>query len=61
MLRNGVAAVPEMGSLRYPYGVAVDTAGNVYVADWLNNRIQKFNKDGGPHDSVALHPVSPRP
>jgi DNA-binding beta-propeller fold protein YncE len=23
--------------------VAVDASGNVYVADWLNDRIQKFN------------------
>ena len=28
------------------YGVAVDSSGNVYVADVDNNRIQKFNSNG---------------
>ncbi|MFH0775419.1 MAG: SBBP repeat-containing protein [bacterium] len=26
----------------YPHGIAVDSSGNVYVADTDNNRIQKF-------------------
>ncbi|MBF0537156.1 MAG: DUF1566 domain-containing protein [Nitrospirae bacterium] len=30
------------GQFNSPYGVAVDTSGNVYVADNGNNRIQKF-------------------
>jgi sugar lactone lactonase YvrE len=34
------------GQFKYPYGVAVDASGNVYVADTLNYRIQKFNSDG---------------
>jgi tripartite motif-containing protein 71 len=29
-----------------PDGVAVDSSGNVYVADSGNNRIQKFTSDG---------------
>jgi streptogramin lyase len=29
------------------YGVAVDSNDNVYVADSLNNRVQKFNSTGG--------------
>ncbi len=29
-----------------PSGIAVDGQGNVYVADWGNDRIQKFNADG---------------
>ncbi len=29
-----------------PGGVAVDSAGNIYVADTWNHRIQKFDKDG---------------
>lgn len=29
-----------------PKGIAVDASGAVYVADALNNRIQKFSRDG---------------
>ncbi len=29
-----------------PYGIAIDSAGNVYIADDANNRIQKFDSKG---------------
>ena len=29
-----------------PWGVATDSAGTVYVSDWRNDRIQKFEADG---------------
>lgn len=33
-------------SFSYPYGVAVDSTGNVYVADWGNNLIRKITATG---------------
>jgi len=32
--------------LNYPYGVAVDTEGNVYIADTYNHRIRKVDSNG---------------
>lgn len=32
------------GEFNYPHGVAVDAAGNIYVADTTNDRIQKFGQ-----------------
>jgi len=29
-----------------PFGIATDAAGNVYVSDFTNNRIQKFDSSG---------------
>jgi streptogramin lyase len=29
-----------------PFGIAIDSSGNVYVADQVNQRIQKFTSDG---------------
>ena len=34
------------GKFKKPGGVAVDAAGNVYVADTGNHRIQKFTSNG---------------
>lgn len=31
---------------RYPRGIAVDKDGDVFVGDWYNQRIQKFNSEG---------------
>ena len=37
---------PAPGAFSEPWGVAVDSQGNVYVADTWNHRVQKFNADG---------------
>ncbi|MDX6607988.1 MAG: hypothetical protein QOD14_2528 [Solirubrobacterales bacterium] len=34
------------GELNSPNGTATDAAGNVYVTDYMNNRVQKFNSSG---------------
>ena len=34
------------GEMNFPEAIATDTAGNVYVADRQNNRIQKFDSSG---------------
>jgi outer membrane protein assembly factor BamB len=35
------------GDLEMPWGICVDRQDNIYVADWGNNRVQKFAPDGG--------------
>src|SRR6478672_8246490 len=34
------------GQFNDPWGVAIDSSGSVYVADYGNNRIQKFDSNG---------------
>jgi len=36
----------EAGQLRSPWGIAVDGAGDVYVSDTGNHRIEKFDREG---------------
>ena len=36
----------ETEQFNRPSGVAVDSAGNVYVAEMVKNRIQKFTSNG---------------
>jgi sugar lactone lactonase YvrE len=41
---DGIAATQAL--LNFPYGVAVDSAGNLYISDWLNQRIRKVDTSG---------------
>ena len=36
----------RQGRFDLPWGITLDTQGNVYVADWRNDRIQKFTANG---------------
>src|SRR6476469_9753666 len=40
------AALAADGQFNTPFGVAIDSSSNVYVADSGNNRIQKFKNNG---------------
>ncbi len=39
-------APPTTGTFNEPWGVAVDSAGNIFVADTWNHRVQKFDVNG---------------
>jgi phage tail-like protein len=57
------ARAAEPGRLNDPWDVAVDRAGNVYVVDHGNRRVQKFTPSGRVDDTfraaVAAQPIVP--
>jgi len=51
---SGDGAAATRATLNLPGGVAVDAAGNLYIADTFNNRIRKLNTTAVVH-TVARH------
>ena len=46
-LHGGIRVVPRpVGVFNHPTGVSVDKDGDIYVADWLNNRVQVLTPEG---------------
>ncbi|MFH1487264.1 MAG: flippase activity-associated protein Agl23, partial [Chloroflexota bacterium] len=43
----------ELGQLNSPRDIAVDKAGNIYVVDSMNHRVQKFDANGKPLAQVG--------
>ena len=43
---SGDGGAATNASLYYPYGVALDASGNLYIADSDNNRIRKVDTNG---------------
>jgi trimeric autotransporter adhesin len=50
---SGDRGLATSATLNYPYGVAVDTSGNIYIADSWNNRIRLVTKNTGIITTVA--------
>ena len=50
---NGDSIQSTAAEIYYPYGVAVDSAGNVYIADWANCRIRKITIATGIITTIA--------
>ncbi len=50
---SGDGGLATSASLRGPNGLAVDTGGNLYIADTFNNRIRRINSETGIITSVA--------
>jgi sugar lactone lactonase YvrE len=43
---SGDGGVATLAAMNHPYGVAVDTAGDIYISDTLNYRVRKVNAGG---------------
>ena len=50
---NGDNSAANLAELNYPNGVAVDSAGNIYIADTINYRIRKVDASTGDISTVA--------
>ena len=55
----GPGVQTTVGGLGYPNGVAADAAGDVFIADYSNNRVVEIPAGGGPQTTVGSGLVSP--
>ena len=49
----GDGASATLARLNYPYGIAVDSAGNLYIADTFNNVVRKVTYSTGIINTIA--------
>ena len=50
---TGDGGLATSASLNSPFGVFVDASGNIFIADYGNNRIRKVNASDGKINTVA--------
>jgi hypothetical protein len=50
---SATAVGSGQGELHYPGSLFVDASGNVYIADWANHRVQKYDIVGQSFSTVA--------
>ena len=50
---SGDGGTATSARLNTPFGVAVDGAGNVYIADWLNQRVRQVSAATGTISTIA--------
>ncbi|MDU0458509.1 MAG: hypothetical protein RW306_07200 [Geobacteraceae bacterium] len=56
---GGDGGVATSGSLNNPHGVSVDSIGNLYIADFFNNRIRKVFKPDAISVAISYSPAGP--
>jgi formylglycine-generating enzyme required for sulfatase activity len=58
-IQGSIDGVGKDASFNYPYGIAVDNSGNVYVADTGNHKIRKLTPSSAPSPLPTPMPTTP--
>ena len=56
--KYGKAGIGD-GEFNQPWGITLDQAGNIYVADWKNHRVQKLSPQGDHLMSIGEYGTVP--